>query len=191
MTTAFPLSWPDAMPRAKRRERSQFRTELPGALKNVETSLRLFGTESGQTLKDVTISSNVSLGVNNPPDPGVAVWFTWDGEMRCIAVDRYEKVQENLQAIHHVLEARRTELRHGTLALVRATFQGFKALPPPAGARHWTEVLALPRNASRSDVEGAYRAAAAKAHPDAATGSREAFDEVQRAKRLAIQDLSE
>ena len=31
-------------------------------------------------------------------------------------------------AIHHIIEARRVELRHGTLALVRATFAGFLAL---------------------------------------------------------------
>ena len=51
----------------------------------------------------------------------------------CIPVDRYNSVEANLQAIHHIIEARRVELRHGTLALVRASFTGFKALPAPAG----------------------------------------------------------
>jgi hypothetical protein len=60
--------------------------------------------------------------VTSPADPGVAVWFTWDGMQVCIAVDRYQKVASNLQAIHHIIEARRVELRHGTLALVRASF---------------------------------------------------------------------
>jgi DnaJ-domain-containing protein 1 len=190
MTAAFPLQWPDTLPRAKRRETGAFKTELPGALKNVETSLTLFGRDSGRPVTEIVLSSNVTLGSTNPADPGVAAWFKWDGEARCIAVDRYTTVKANLQAIHHVLEARRTELRHGTLALVRATFQGFKALPPPAGARDWPEVLSLPRTATKDEVEAAYRARAAKVHPDKG-GTAEAFDELTRAKRLALRDLSQ
>lgn len=188
MTAAFPLQWPETMPRARLRDQGAFKTELPGALKNVETSLTAFGRDSGKAVTEIVLSSNVTLGNNRPEDPGVAAWFKWDGEQRCIAVDRYTTVKANLQAIHHVLEARRTELRHGTLALVRATFQGFKALPPPAGARDWTAVLSLPRTATKEQVDAAYRAKAAKAHPDTG-GSREAWDELDRAKKLALRDL--
>lgn len=191
MTQAFPLQWPDTMPRAKSRSASAFKTTLPKAIDNVETSLRAFGRDSGKVVADVVLSSNVTLGVNNPADPGVAAWFTWDGEQRCIAVDRYTKVQDNLQAIFHVMEARRTELRHGTLALVRATFQGFKALPPPAGAKDWPEVLGLPRTATREQVDQAFRQLSAKAHPDVEGGSREAFDDLTRAKRLALRDMTQ
>jgi hypothetical protein len=138
----------------------------------------------------VVLSSNVTLGNSKPADPGVAAWFLWDGERRCIPVDRYDSVKANLQAIHHVLEARRVELRHGTLALVRATFEGFKALPPPPGARPWGEVLGLGHQATKADVDNAYRTLAADRHPDKG-GSREAWDELQRAKTLALRDLSQ
>ena len=67
------------MPRAKSRETGQFKTTLVGALGNVEDSLRRFGADSGVPVKNVILSSNVTLGVNNPADPGVAVWFSWDG----------------------------------------------------------------------------------------------------------------
>ena len=136
---AYPLTWPSIMPRVTKRESGAFRTSLTAALKNVETSLLRFALDSGKKLDGVVISSNVTLGAQKPDDPGIAVWFTWDGMQVCIAVDRYSKVESNLQAVHHILEARRTELRHGTLALVRATFQGFRALPAPSGstgARH-------------------------------------------------------
>lgn len=191
MTAAYPLQWPDTFPRAKARGASAFKTGLPAALKNVETALRLFGTDSGKAVSDIVLSSNVTLGQARPADPGVAVWFTWDGEQRCIAVDRYLKVEDNLQAIFHVLEARRTELRHGTLALVRATFQGFKALPPPPGARPWREVLGFKpyQTVSKEEVETAYRSRAAQAHPDKG-GTREEWDALTRAKRLALQDLT-
>lgn len=163
--TAFPLSWPPLFPRTAERERGAFKTTLAGALNNVQTSLQRFANDSGKSLDGLVISSNVTLGVNRPEDPGVSVWFTWDGLGVCIAVDRYASVESNLQAIHHIIEARRTELRHGTLALVRATFQGFKALPAPAG-REWWDVLSLPRDAKREDIKAAYRRLATQHHPD-------------------------
>jgi hypothetical protein len=141
MTTAFPLTWPDHIPRARHRERGAFKTNLSGALKNVESSLKLFARDSGKAISDLIISSNVTLGRERPTDPGVAVWFTWDGLQVSIPVDRYQTVEVNLQAIHHIIEARRTELRYGTLALVRASFTGFKALPPTGGSRTWHVVL--------------------------------------------------
>ncbi len=89
----------------------------------------------------------------------------WDGLQVCIAVDRYTSVESNLQAIHHIIEARRVELRHGTLALVRATFQGFVALPGPA-KREWWDVLGVPRDAVTEQVQSAYRKLASQHHPD-------------------------
>lgn len=145
---AFPLQWPDHIPRSRYREHSRFKTTLSGAIANVRTSLQRFANDSGKKLEGVVLSSNATLGVDKPADPGVAAWFVWDGMSICIPVDRYQKVEENLQAIHHVIEARRVELRHGTLHLVRATMHGFKALPPPPGAkpkRAWWDVLASAR----------------------------------------------
>lgn len=192
--TAYPLTWPDHIPRASRREGGQFRTSLSSALKNVEDSLRRFAGDSGKKIEGLVISSNVTLGVTRPTDPGVAVWFTWDGLQVCIPVDRYEKVESNLQAIHHVIEARRTELRHGTLALVRASFQGFRALPSPgsAGKRPWKDVLGLSTvpatNIGKATIENAYRTLAKKAHPDTG-GSADAFAELQRAREDALKEI--
>lgn len=186
----YPLQWPDSMPRKKNRERSAFKTELGPALKNVEKSLLAFGADSRHAVTEVVLTSNVTLGQDSPADPGVAVWFKWDGALRCIAVDRYQTVKENLQAIHHVLEARRVELRHGTIALVRATFAGFKALPPPENAKPWREVLGIKGPTYTADeVDQAFRSKSKDAHPDSG-GSREAWAELERAKKLALRDLS-
>lgn len=183
--TAFPLVWPHAFPRSKVRERGAFKSTLAGALDNVQSSLRLFGKDSNKKLEGLVISSNVTLGVQRPEDAGVSVWFTWDGLGVCIAVDRYLTVEANLQAIHHIIEARRVELRHGTLALVRATFQGFLALPAPKGS-HWTEVLSLPKDARREDVKAAYRRLASAAHPDKPGGSHERMAELNAAQDKAL-----
>lgn len=189
MTAAYPLAWPEGFPRSKSRAASQFKTKLPAALDNVEHSLTLFGRDSGLRVSDIVLSSNVALGTDKPADPGVAVWFGWDGQQRCIAVDRYLKVEENLQAIHHVIEARRTELRHGTLALVRATMTGLKALPAPPGKR-WREILALPADApaTRDAILAAHRSLAAERHPDRG-GSTAAMAELNRARDVALAEV--
>jgi hypothetical protein len=186
--TAFPLSWPHGFPRKQYREGGQFKTTLAGALKNVNDSLRKFAADSGKKLEGLVISSNVTLGVMNPQDPGVSVWFTWDGLQVCIPVDRYTKVEANLQAIHHIIEARRVELRHGTLALVRASFTGFKALPAPSGYRHWSEVLSLPRDAKRADVDAACRRLASQHHPDKG-GTHEKMAELNQARDEALKEV--
>lgn len=182
---AYPLQWPDGLPRTERRVSSQFRTSLSAALNNVRKSLEAFGRDSGKAVSDISISSNVTLGNDRPPDTGVAVWFTWDGQQRCIAVDRYPKAEDNLQAIHHVLEARRTEMRHGGLHVVRQTFKGFTALPSPPGRKGWREVLNLTAaNVTANDVDAAYRRQAASAHPDTG-GDHDKMAELNRARAEA------
>lgn len=186
MTTAFPLTWPATIPRSKSRERGAFKTSLAGALRNVQNSLKLFARDSGKPLTGLVISSNVTLGVERPADPGVAVWFAWDGLQVCIPVDRYQTVESNLQAIHHVIEARRVELRHGTLALVRASFTGFTALPPSRN-EHWSDILKVPKDAKPEDIESAYRREAKKAHPDAG-GSDAAMAKLNQARETALRE---
>jgi hypothetical protein len=186
---AYPLAWPDGLPRTERKVQSQFRTSLTAALNNVRKSLEAFGRDSGKAVTDLSISSNVTLGQDRPPDTGVAVWFEWDGQQRCIAVDRYPKPEDNLQAIHHVLEARRTEMRHGGLHVVRQTFKGFTALPAPPGKRTWREVFGLGHvplvNIAPATIDNAYRQLAAQAHPDKPGGSTEKMAELNRARAEA------
>ena len=143
---AYPLYWPQGIPRTKPagREPGKFKAQLDAALKNVERSLRLFGR-------------------TRPDDPGIAVWFTWNKRQVCIPIDRYSTPAANLQAIHHVLEARRVEARHGTLTMVQQSFAGFAALPPP---RHWSEVLGVGPDAGRDQVEAAFKAKAKAVHSD-------------------------
>jgi hypothetical protein len=184
---AYPLQWPPGVPRSTRREAGAFKTTLAGALKNVQDSLRKFGVDSRVGLGGVVLSSNCSLGVDKPQDPGVAVWFTWDGAQRCIAVDRYASPAANLQAIHHIIEARRVELRHGTLAMVRATFQGFTALAAPATARAWWEVLGVAKTATADEIRAAYRRLSSQHHPDKG-GSHDAMTAVNAAYQRALEE---
>lgn len=184
---AFPLTWPETMPRSKNKTDSRFKTQLSAAIKNVRSSLSLFASDTGRKVEGLVISSNVSLGVERPADSGVAVWFVWDEMQVCIAVDRYAKVEDNLQAIHHIIEARRTEMRHGGLHIVRATFRGFTALPSPS-KRTWREVLDFPPDATvtTEGIESRYRRLATLCHPDKPGGSHDKMAELNSAKQDAI-----
>lgn len=191
MTTIppYPLCWPEMMPRTQRRIKSQFKTTLAGAINNVSDALRRFGADSGKPVANIVATTNIGgiqLAEKKDMDPGVAVWFEWDGAMRCIAVDRYLKPEENLQAIYHILEARRTEVRHGGLVIAQTAFKGFLALPAPPGS-HWSDVLGVPPTATAEQIELAYRQAARKAHPDAG-GSTEAMARLNAARDRAFKE---
>jgi hypothetical protein len=193
---AYPLHWPPGFPRWRySRSGGAFRTGFDDAVKNVRKSLEAFARDSGKAIGQPVLSSNIDfnpLTVRNPNkrpnDPGVAVWFVWDGISVCIAVDRYDNPAANLQAIHHIIEARRVELRHGTLALVRATFEGFKALPPP---KRWQDVLEYHKTpASKHEIEENYKRIARSRHPDAG-GSVDAMAELNNARDTAMREIGD
>ena len=162
---AYPLAWPAGLPRTAHRTRATFRVSMARAVEDALDSLRLFGKDTGGSITGLVISSNVTLGVSRPHDPGVAFYFRWDGAGRCIAVDKYDRPEDNLRAIFHIIEARRVELRHGGIGIVRAAFKGFAALPP-GSAEDWREVLGVGPGADLSEAETAFRRAARSAHPD-------------------------
>lgn len=88
-----------------------------------------------------------------------------------VAVDKYQSPAENLQAIHHIIEAERVKLRHGGLNIVRAGFRGFAALPPPKGpdghlAKPWWAELGFTEAPPLADAESRYRDLVKTAHPD-------------------------
>lgn len=156
----YPLAWPDNQRRSKARIKAQFRTGLEGAIKSVRESLSRFAADSGTRMTGIQVTSNTGIFDTKPADPGVSVWFEWDGDLCCIAVDRYLTVADNLRAIHHVLEARRVELRHAGIEMVRTTFRGFLAALPAPDAKAWHTVLGVSPTATPDEVEAAYKALA-------------------------------
>lgn len=188
---AYPLYWPENWSRTKNPGSSQFKTSISGALNNVNESIRRFANDSGKKVENIVISSNVTLGEQRPKDSGVAVYFSWDGISTCIAVDRYTKVEDNLQAIHHCIEAERTKLRHGGINLVRAAFRGYASLPPPTeSSENWREVLGVTRTAKIDEARKAYNTLRSKTHPDRG-GDSEQFNKIQKAWEQAKADLTE
>jgi len=190
----YPLQWPEGRDRipANKRLRSPFRTSFQRAVENVQRSLRGFQRDAGVKIEHVVLSSNVDLMNDNPADPGAAVWFIMDGQWVAFAVDRFRDVASNVQAIHHIIEARRTELRYGGLEIVRQTFRSFIALPAPAGEkkRTWREILGFSPTyrPGKSEIDFYYKQRAARAHPDAG-GSNEAMAELNLARQEAMKEM--
>lgn len=141
--------------------------------------------------RNLVLSSNYTLGITNPKEPGVCAYFEWkDGGYKpavgntytsiAIPCDRWQKIEHNVKAIALTIEAMRGMDRWGAKHMIKAMFTGFKALPQTASKRTAHEVLGISPNATRGAIDEAYRAKAKTCHPDAG-GTHEAFIELQHA----------
>lgn len=169
---SYPLHWPTGKPRTRRPERARFQTTIGRARDAIFYEIRLMGG------KNIILSTNQKLRLDglqyaNGPrmeDEGAAVYFDYDGNQVCFACDRWDLLQDNLQAIAKTIEALRGVERWGTGDMVKAAFRGFAALPPPmemSEKRHWGIVLDLdPNNADSEMIKTAYRRKCKIYHPD-------------------------
>lgn len=197
---AFPLQWPAGWRRTKayqrasarfgraRRERGDGRSDPGRSLTIAEAVDRVRAVLGRMAVRDddLVISTNLELRLDgfpksnqrDPTDPGVAVYWRDGGATRCMGIDRYDRVADNLAAVAATLEAMRAIERHGGAEILDRAFAGFSALPPPPAP--WWEVLGVPPDAHASNVEAAYRRLRAEHHPDR-QGEPDKFIEVQQA----------
>ena len=158
---AYPLSWPVGWPRLKPKQ-SRFDTSFAQARDGLLREIKLLGGGN------VIISSNVPLRRDglpyaqrrSPDDPGVAVYFNMFGQSQCIPCDKWLTVADNLQAIKSTVAALRGIERWGTGEMVKATFQGFVALPPGSETRYFDE------GDTKVSAKHKYRKYCKEFHPD-------------------------
>lgn len=147
---------------------------------------------------DIIISTNIPVRIDGvprsdraePADPGVAVyWKDQSGKKQCMAIDRYDRVADNLSAVAATLEALRAIERHGGGAILDRAFQGFAQLQ--SAAKPWREVFGFPAGSvlSMAAVETTFRSLAKQCHPDIA-GSHERMIELNRARADAVEEIS-
>lgn len=176
--TAYPLQWPAGWPRTGGKESSRFKTTLAGALKELQDEVRLLGGTG------MVLSSNVTLGRERPADPGVVAYFFFEKQQVAVPCDRWHLVQDNVKAIALTINAMRGMERWGAKHMIRAMFQGFRALPAPEG--DWRGLLGNPRTVA--EAEAAFRDRAKAAHPDAG-GSHERMAALTAAIAAARKEL--
>ena len=190
-TPAYPLAWPAGWKRTAARERVRGRFSAGGggltiarAIDRVRGELRKMARA-----EDVVISTDLELrrdglpysGQREPDDPGAAAyWRDRTGATRCMAIDRYSRVADNLAAIAATLDAMRAIERHGGAEILDRAFTGFTALPSPETARPWHVVLGGNAHSPTEHVRELYRKARSANHPDKG-GSAEIFAAIQNA----------
>lgn len=195
--TAFPLAWPRSRPRTDPVRR---RVATFGTAKRSSAGIKapLTVADARQRLQDeldrigarsAVLSTDVELRLDGQPrsgrepaDPGVAVYFQLDGRPHCMPCDTYTRVADNIAAVAAHIEATRAIERHG-VASVAEMFSGFVALPPP---RAWHEILGTAAEATRDEIEAAYRVAAKRAHPDRPGGSHDAMAALNAAREEGL-----
>lgn len=122
-------------------------------------------------------------GQREPQDPGVVIYWVDRNApgkpQRCMAIDIYDRVADNIAAIAATLEAMRAIERHGGAEILNRAFTGFVALEDRS-SESWYAVLGVAQDASREDIKAAYRRLVAQHHPDRG-GDSEQFQRVQRA----------
>lgn len=120
-----------------------------------------------------------------PSDPGVAVYFEMKGRQKVFACDTYRAAKGNIRAIGLTMEALRSIERYGASDMLERALSAFDMLPAPPDPY---DILMLPRDASREEIEGAFRRLALKHHPDHG-GTTDKMAELNRARNLALQAL--
>lgn len=200
---AYPLQWPEGWKRTPQngrrvaafgkkqsQEGSSWKRHVDlsvsDGVKRVLTELERMGIKRD----DVVISTNLKVRLDGfprsdqarPGDPGAAVyWEERGGSRRCIAVDVYLRVEDNLAAVAATLDAMRAIERHGGAAVLERAFTGFTALPAPDAVQPWWEVLGVLKTATQADVKEAWRRQCSMHHPDKPGGSHEKMAEINRA----------
>lgn len=203
--TNYPLCWPAHKPRTKSYERKwgRFKTKhnsnwskpitLHQAIIRVNEELNKF-TKVGHTervdMDNVIFSTDLKVrldgkprsGQPQPNDPGVAVYFTLDGDTKCIPIDVYISIEQNMAAVAAVLSALRSLERHDS-GLMEAAFVGFDALPGPPtiqAVKPWYIVLNVNTYDDHTTVKRSYYALRSRYHSDNG-GDTEKFIEVKKA----------
>lgn len=182
---AYPLYWPLGWPRNHIPQHSNFKTGLVDARRGLVRELELLGA------KNIIISSNAELTRSGDiaarqrriDDTGIAVYFTLDGQQRCIPCDKWIRMEDNLHAIELTVGALRGLERWGAKEMVRAAFAGFEALPA-GGDTGWHVVLDIAPTATLAEIETAWRRLVKTHHPDKG-GDPERFRLIQTAYQQA------
>lgn len=219
---AYPLAWPAGWKRTDPADRTRAQFKRSGyytgsgpeqrytpsrGLSMAEATSRTLGElrRMGVADGDAIISTNVELRLDGTPrsdrraptDTGAAVYWVdraVPGEpRRCMAVDHYDRVEDNLAAIAATIEAMRAIERHGGAQILNRAFQGFTALPAPGQTSGgWRAHLGFEQDAkpALADVEQTYRRLRGQHHPDRPGGDAAKFHQVQLAWDQAQQEIN-
>ena len=211
--TRYPLCWPANWPRSKNPTYADFGkhvsyvdstgTTRQGSRQKLTVAQgceRVNDSLGRMYVSEVVISTNIAVtnkgeprsGQAEPRDSGVAVYWKRKGKPQCMAIDRYNRVADNLAAIAATLEALRAIERHGGGSILDRAFMGFAQLPASVIAqRPWRDVFGFKQDGahvSLAEVESTFLKLAKTRHPDAG-GEHDAMAELNAARASALEEL--
>lgn len=206
---AYPLQWPAGWKRTDSRQFGRFGKQVRhhGVHSSWRQKSRLSIADATQRVlhellrmgisdDDVVISTNLKLrldglprsGQAEPQDPGAAVYWRDGRKNRCMAIDLYDRVADNLAAIAATIEAMRAIERHGGAAILDRAFTGFQALPSPT---QWWHVLGFEASSVTGEqIEARFRELAMQRHPDRG-GSEAAMAELNWAREAGLAEAAQ
>lgn len=188
--TAFPLAWPFGKPRtpATVRQKGSFSGTRAEIMSRLTRQVEMLGG------RYIVVSSDLPLrqdgrphqGRADPDDPGVCVYFDIGGKSYAMACDRYDALWQNIAAVANHIDATRRIERYG-VATAAETLMAFVALPVPKRPH---EILGINPGATRDDVQRAWRARIAAAHPDQG-GTQAAAAEINAARDAMLREAAQ
>lgn len=195
---AYPLQWPAGWRRTPSHQRTDAKFRRSDARLNVgDGATRVYRELGAMGIAEhkVIISSDLRPRLDGRPysdqatgsiDPGVAVYWQDGNQQRCMAVDRYNRIADNLAAVAATIEAMRAIERHGGATILDRAFMGFAALPAPESWRH---VLGLKGpNTTEAEIKAAHRRLISEHHPDAG-GDTDKAARINRARDQGLESI--
>lgn len=190
---AYPLHWPDGQKRKSwtQRQDARFKVTLAQARDHLIAELARLGA------RHVVVSTDIPLRndglpyarFNRPADPGVCVYFAFEGDQHAFACDKWNRIEDNMRAIGKTIEAIRGISRWGSSDMMKRAVSAFKELPAQPDAEDWRRVLGLgPGSHMISRVHTRYRALARVHHADMG-GNEQEMKRVNAAWEAAQKEL--
>lgn len=193
--TASPLQWPNGKRRARYRQSSRFKTSFSSARDGLLREINLLGGRQPVISSDLKLRQDgLPLAKQRQPDdPGVAVYFTYNGKQMCFACDKWSSIGDNIQAVRLTIEALRGIERWGSGDMMAQAFHGFEALPAPEHgtvAKPWWVVLDCSPEADLVTVTAQAKKLRMRYHPDRPEGDADRFHEITQAYEQACKNLA-
>lgn len=191
--TRNPLCWPNNVGRTAPHNRTHPKFDertVTAAIRFVlEEVNRLNKRRYDYFDESVIVSTNLRIRQDGglvlnqvcPADTGVAVYFMlrfyrngkWFSRNVVLTCDKWIRLADNLTAIAKDIEAQRARERWGCTTVEQA-FQGYVAIPEKCGGKSWWDILGVKSDASKADIDAAYRSKSKLYHPDTG-GSQDAW----------------
>lgn len=214
---SYPLRWPDGWPKTAAADRDRgHQFKQGGSSTHSKTAVTFYRARRLLVLEleklgatQIVMSSSVDLRADGTPrtgvnpdridmkEPGAALYFMLKGRAMVMAQDAFDNPAANFRSLGLAIEAMRSLERHGGGTMMNRAFDGFAALPPPAGSkpkRPWWKVLRYSENPeerellSVGEVKARFNTLAKRMHPDAG-GDSDDLSELTGARDEAVAEL--